>query len=109
MIERIELPVPGIEILHAEACAEGHDFIQTLVEEWASGKNRFDGPGEALCGHFEDGVLVAVGGLNVDPFAGCPDTGRIRKVYVRAGWRNRGVGRMLVSALVDRARKRFRS
>jgi GNAT superfamily N-acetyltransferase len=53
-------------------------------------------------------VLVAVGGLNCDPFAGRPDTGRIRRVYVRHAWRNKGIGRALVTALVDEARKHFR-
>jgi GNAT superfamily N-acetyltransferase len=107
-IEKIKLPVPGIERLHSEAREEGYNFIQTLVEEWASGRNRFDAPGEILCGHLDQGVLVAVGGLNCDPFAGRPDTGRIRRVYVRHAWRNKGIGRALVTALVDEARKHFR-
>ena len=106
-IRKIELPIPGIERLQQEACGEGYDFIETLVEEWASAKNRFDAPGEALCGHLDQGLLVAVGGLNVDPSAGRPDMGRIRRVYVRAGWRNRGIGRALVAALVDHARTHF--
>jgi GNAT superfamily N-acetyltransferase len=107
-IQKIELPVPGIERLLAEAREEGYDFIETLVEEWASAENRFDAPGEALCGHLEEGLLVAVGGLNLDPFAGRPDMGRIRRVYVRPAWRNRGIGRALVTALVEQARRNFR-
>lgn len=107
MIRKIVLPTPGIELLHSEAKDEGYDFIETLVEEWASGANRFDAPGEALCGHLDQGLLVAVGGLNCDPFAGRPDMGRIRRVYVRPAWRNRGVGRALVTALVGEARTYF--
>jgi GNAT superfamily N-acetyltransferase len=106
-IRKIELPVPGIERLQSDAIEEGYDFIETLVEEWANASNRFDAPGEALCGHLDQGMLVAVGGLNCDPFAGRPDMGRIRRVYVRAGWRNRGIGRALVTALVDVARTHF--
>ena len=108
LIQRIALPVPGMEHLQSEARAEGYDFIETLVEEWASAKNRFDAPGEILCGHLDQGLLAAVGGLNCDPFAGRPDMGRIRKVYVRPAWRNRGVGRALVTNLVEEARKSFR-
>jgi GNAT superfamily N-acetyltransferase len=104
---KIELPIPGIERLQQEACGEGYDFIETLVEEWASGANRFDAPGETLCGHLDQGLLVAVGGLNCDPFAGRPDMGRIRRVYVRPAWRSRGLGRALVTALVDEARTHF--
>ncbi len=106
-IRKIELPVPGIERLQLEALDEGYDFIETLVEEWASASNRFDAPGEALRGHLDQGMLVAVGGLNCDPFAGRPDMGRIRRVYVRAAWRNRGVGRALMTALMDEARNHF--
>ncbi len=107
-IQKIELPLPGMECLQSEAKAEGYDFIEALVEQWASAENRFDAPGEILCGHMDQGVLVAVGGLNCDPFAGRPDIGRIRKVYVRQAWRSRGVGRALVTTLVEEARIHFR-
>jgi GNAT superfamily N-acetyltransferase len=107
-ILKIELPVSGLELLLAEAHEEGYEFIETLVEQWANAENRFDAPGEALLGHFHAGLLVAVGGLNVDPFAARPDMGRIRRVYVRPAWRNSGIGKALVSALVDRARTHFR-
>jgi len=108
-IQKIKLPIPGIESLLIEGQEEGYDFIQTLADDWASGENRFDGPGETLCGHLDQGLVVAVGGLNCDPFAGRPDTGRIRRVFVRRAWRNKGVGRALVSALIDEAQSHFRS
>lgn len=106
-VQKIVLPAPGVEILQSEAQVEGYEFIDTLVEDWASGTNRFDAPGEALCGCLDQGLLVAVGGLNCDPFAGRPDMGRIRRVYVRSAWRNRGMGRALVTALVEEARNHF--
>jgi GNAT superfamily N-acetyltransferase len=107
-IQKIELPIPGMESLQSEALSEGYGFIQTLVEQWASGENRFDAPGEILCGHLDQGVLAAVGALNIDPFAGSTEIGRIRKIYVRRAWRNKGVGRALVTTLVDQARIHFR-
>jgi GNAT superfamily N-acetyltransferase len=107
-IQKIELPAPGMEYLQSEARAEGYDFIETLVEEWASAQNRFDAPGEILCGHLDQGLLVAVGGLNCDPFAGRPDVGRIRRVYVRPAWRDKGIGRALVTTLIEHARTHFR-
>jgi GNAT superfamily N-acetyltransferase len=109
LIQKIELPTPGIEQLHAEAKQSGYDFIDTLVDEWASGANRFEAPGEILCGYFDQGQLVAVGGLTIDPFVGRSDTGRIRRVYVRSAWRDKGIGRALVSTLVEEARRNFRN
>jgi hypothetical protein len=35
-----------IAALAAEATAEGHGMVARLVEEWATGVNRFDKPGE---------------------------------------------------------------
>lgn len=108
-IEEISLPVPGLKDLQLEAVAEGYEFIERLVREWESGANRFDGLGETLCGHLESGMLVAVGGLNCDPFAGRPDVGRIRRVYVRSAWRGKGIGTALVTALVSESRRHFSS
>ncbi|HEX4309460.1 MAG TPA: GNAT family N-acetyltransferase [Acidobacteriaceae bacterium] len=105
----ITLPTPGINELHAEARAAGYSFIDTLLDDWSTGENRFDGPGEILMGAIEHNVLVAVGGLNLDPFAGDPAIGRIRRVYVRFAWRNLGIGRTLVTALIDHARQHFRA
>jgi GNAT superfamily N-acetyltransferase len=107
-IQKIQLPVRGMEQLRSEAQEEGYDFVDTLVEDWASATNRFDGAGETLMGGLDEGLLVAVGGLNCDPFAGRPDMGRIRRVYVRQAWRNQGAGRALMTALIQEARAYFR-
>lgn len=109
LIQQIELPAPGIEQLQAEARDEGYKFLDTLVSEWMSGANRFDGIGEILCGSLDGGVVVAVGGLNRDPFLQDPTVGRIRRVYVRKAWRNRGLGGGLLDKLLSVARQNFRS
>jgi len=110
-IQSIRLPVTGLQELLAEARGEGYDFIDTLIDEWQSGANRFEGYGETLYGGLnEERVLIAVGGLTIDPFVpyeGRAEVGRIRRVYVRAAWRNQRVGRRLVLALVEEARKSF--
>ena len=57
-----------MDALSAEARNQGYRFIDKLLDEWTSAKNRFDAPGEVLCGHLDQGLLVAVGGLTHDPF-----------------------------------------
>ncbi len=93
--------------MQAEARQEGYNFLDTLVKEWLSGENRFDAPGEMLCGHLIQGFLVAVGGLNRDPFLDDPRVGRIRRLYVRQAWRNQGIGGALLDTLLCVARRSF--
>jgi GNAT superfamily N-acetyltransferase len=107
-IHKIELPVEGIDRLQAEARVEGYDFIDTLVDDWTNAANRFDGPGEMMLGCFEDETLIAVGGLNVDPFTREPWIGRIRRVYVRREWRNKGIGAAMMTSLIEEASEHFR-
>lgn len=106
-IHKIDLLAHDYAPLRAEAAQEGHPFIETLIAEWISGENRFDAAGEVLCGSIEDGLLLAVGGLNCDPFLGRPEIGRIRRVFVRPAWRNQGLGAAIVAWLLHHARSHF--
>jgi GNAT superfamily N-acetyltransferase len=99
----------GFEALRVDARAEGCNFVEKLAEQWESGENRFDAPGEIFLAHVDRGRIVAVGGLNRDPYAGDPSMGRIRRVYVRPAWRKRGIGEALVAALIAEARESFTS
>ena len=107
-IRKIVLPLEGMADLRVEAREQGYDFIETTVEEWATGVNRFDGAGEFLCGVFDGDALIAMGGLTVDPFLRQADIGRFRRVYVISAWRNQGIGSSMVNFLVEEARGRFR-
>lgn len=91
-----------------EAETEGHDLVRRLVDDWADGSNRFDRSGEVALAARAGNRLVGVGGLNRDPYLGDPTVGRIRHVYVSPDMRGRGVGRYLVTALVDHARTTFK-
>jgi GNAT superfamily N-acetyltransferase len=108
-IQPIELPVSGIERLREEALEEGFRFVERLCEEWRNGENRFAAPGEALYGCVGAAGVVAVGGLNRDPFEGRAEVGRLRRVYVRPAWRKQGIGEALVRALIEQAWPRFGS
>ncbi len=93
--------------MQAEARKEGYNFLENLLKEWLSGENRFDAAGEILCGHLDQGLLIAVGGLNCDPFLGDPTVGRVRRLYVRQAWRNKGIGGALLDSLLGVARQNF--
>ncbi len=106
---KVQLPLERLDDLIDEASAEGFTFLERLREDWADGTNRFSGEGEAFYAVFDQEQLAAIGGLNRDPFLGEPGTGRLRRIYVRASWRRRGIGAALVEAMLADARQNFRT
>jgi len=99
---------PGcLEALLAESEQAGSSIVRRLVDEWTSGANRFDHPGEALFALRIEGRLVGVCGLNVDPYSAEPRLGRVRHLYVLSAYRRRGIGRQLVARVIATARGRF--
>ena len=93
--------------LIAESEAEALSFLRRLADEWTSGANRFEGPGEVLFVARIAGHAVGVCGLNVDPYAGDSRVSRVRHLYVRAAQRRAGIGRRLVAEIIAAARGRF--
>jgi len=107
-IERaVRSPGSGLGALVAESEAAGVRFVRRLVDEWATGANRFDRPGEGLFGAWVDGQLVGVCGLNVDPYTAEARVGRVRHLYVLLPFRRRGVGQRLIAEVVAAAREPF--
>lgn len=88
-----------------ESKEEGFRFLERLVNEYENGSNTFDKPGESLYGLFnKEGVLVAIGGLNADPFSNEKCAGRLRRFYVSKDYRRHGLGRLLVNQLITDAK-----
>jgi GNAT superfamily N-acetyltransferase len=107
-IERLKgSPVECVSELVLESERHGLRFIRRLAEEWTSGANRFDQPGEALFVARIGERVVGVCGLNVDPFTAEPRVGRVRHLYVLSRQRRLGVGRRLVLEVIGAARGRF--
>ena len=102
-----ELPPDRLADLVAESEREGFAFVRRLVDEWESGDNRFDRPGEALFAAVDDGRVVGVCGLNIDPYLPGGRVGRVRHLYVAAAFRRRGIGAGLVAAVIRAARGTF--
>lgn len=90
-----------------ESVSEGYNFVQTLWEEYESGKNRFDTPEALLLGVYAHGQMIGIGGVLQDPYLKRSDTGRVRHVYVLREFRRYGVGRLLLEALIAHARQHF--
>ena len=108
LIERLsDLASDRLDPLVAESEQFGHAFVRRLVDEWVSGRNRFDRPGEALFAARMDGRTIGVCGLNVDPYADVPRVGRVRHLYVLSAFRSSGIGRQLVDTIIAEARNPF--
>jgi GNAT superfamily N-acetyltransferase len=107
-IERLTEVPPGLfDLLVAESESAGYRLVRRLADEWASGENRFDRPGEALFAAWADGHLIGACGLNVDPYTKAEGVGRVRHLYVLSAYRRLGVGGQLVEQVLDAARGRF--
>jgi len=98
---------PGFLALRAQSMAEGFNMLRRLNENWLSGHNRFDRPGEKLIGAYADGLIVGVCGLNIDPFTQETGAGRMRHLYVDTEWRRNRVGSGLLSEILKDAGRWF--
>jgi GNAT superfamily N-acetyltransferase len=92
----------GVMPLAEVARQEGYSHILRIAEEWSSGINRFERRGESLLGAHDQGQLIAVGGMTLEPTR--PDWLRMRRFYVSRQYRGRGIGRRLAEHLLEHAR-----
>jgi GNAT superfamily N-acetyltransferase len=104
-----DLPRESLRPLVEESLREGFRFLRRLCDEWDTGANRFDSPGEAFFVAWSADDLVGTCGLSRDPYASDPTVGRVRHLYVRSSDRRLGIGRLLASTVVAHARDSFRS
>lgn len=91
-----------------EAIDLGFRFVTRLIDDWESGENRFDAPGECFMAVHLDGQLLGFGGLSCDPYVQ-NGAGRLRRLYVAKSARRQSVGRMLVHELLTYASRHFRT
>ena len=103
-----QLPLDELQPLLTESREQGFTFLDRLVTEYTNGANRFDQPGEALFGIYRRQQLIAIGGLNHDPYLQESGVGRVRHVYVLDSWRGQGVGRQLLQQIVVAAQGHYR-
>lgn len=92
----------GVMPLAEVARQEGYSHILRIAEEWSSGLNRFERRGESLLGAHDQGQLIAVGGMTLEPTRA--DWLRMRRFYVSRQYRGGGIGRRLAEHLLEHAR-----
>lgn len=96
-----------LESVVKQSKEDGFRFVERLINDYKNGSNTFNQIGEGLFGVFnEEGVLVAIGGLNKDPFSNEQYIGRLRRFYVDKEYRRSGIGSLLVKKIINEA-KRF--
>jgi GNAT superfamily N-acetyltransferase len=95
------LDVNCLGALAEQAAAEGFGMVSKLVGEWESEQNRFDKSGEQSYLAIVEGVPCGVCGLNIDPYAGAGEVGRVRRLYVIPAMRRMGIGSALLRRLAN--------
>ena len=103
-IKRLTVLPPAAESLASMAEEEGHAHVRRLVADFASRRNTFSGAGEALFAGFHGARLVAIGGVNIDPFEPTERVARVRRLYVDPGYRRCAAGTALMRAIETHAR-----
>lgn len=88
---------------------EGYTFVQTLLDQYLSGKVTFTEDESLLLSAKSDDELIGVGGIHPDPYLIDSSIGRIRHVYVLPEYRRSGIGRQLVESLLEHARRHYSS
>jgi GNAT superfamily N-acetyltransferase len=106
-LRRLDPESLEFQALVEESRVQGYWMLVRLADGWRGGGNRFRRRGEMLVGAWQDAVLAGVAGLNIDPYVEGRREGRVRHLYVGSAHRRQGVGRLLVGAIIDKARLYF--
>lgn len=97
----------GFAQLLAESRAGGHLMLHYFDENWRSGANVFARRGEVMLGAWDNDILVATCGRNLDPYDPDPQAGRVRHLYVAENRRRQGIGELLIAAILRDAADYF--
>ncbi|AWD67650.1 MULTISPECIES: GNAT family N-acetyltransferase [Priestia] len=99
-----------IKELLIESQEEGFFFLTKLIAEYKNGQNVFNKTGERLWGVYgEQNELIAVAALNQDPYSKCANVGRVRRFYVSAQFRRKGIGKRLLKEIIHYAENYYDS
>ncbi|WP_033542117.1 GNAT family N-acetyltransferase [Planococcus sp. CAU13] len=103
-----DLKQVDVSKLVEESEAEGYRFLRRLVNQYEDGTNTFNKAGEVLYGVWDPaGELVAIGGLNRDPYSDKSGVGRLRRFYISEHARRQGIGTKLLQEILDYGKGHF--
>lgn len=103
-----DLQQVDVSKLVEESEAEGYRFLRRLVDQYEDDSNTFNKTGEVLYGVWDHhNHLVAIGGLNRDPYSNKEGVGRLRRFYISATARRQGIGTKLLQQILEGARGHF--
>jgi N-acetylglutamate synthase-like GNAT family acetyltransferase len=97
----------GLAELARVAAAEGFGMVDRLIIDHRDGSNTFSKHGESLWIIEQKGRIIAVGGINIDPYYDSPSLGRIRHLYVHPDFRRNAVGRRLMRSIEESGSEYF--
>lgn len=107
LLKRLDPETGEFRLLLEESRMEGFWMLVRLLDGWEQGRNRFSRRGETLLAAWRGEELAGVCGLNIDPYVETRREGRVRHLYVGAAHRRKGIGRLLVEAIIDKGRRHF--
>lgn len=97
-----DLSKVDVSKLVEESEAEGYRFLRRLADQYEDGTNTFNKAGEVLYGVWDPvGELVAIGGLNRDPYSNKSGIGRLRRFYISEHARRQGAGTKLLKEILN--------
>ncbi|QHJ69382.1 GNAT family N-acetyltransferase [Planococcus halotolerans] len=103
-----DLSKVDVSKLVEESEAEGYRFLRRLVNQYEDGTNTFNKAGEVLYGVWDPaGELVAIGGLNRDPYSDKSGIGRLRRFYISEHARRQGIGTKLLKEILNYGQGHF--
>lgn len=103
-----DLSKVDVSKLVEESEAEGYRFLKRLVSQYEDGTNTFNKTGEVLYGVWDQhDQLVAIGGLNRDPYSDKSGVGRLRRFYISQNARRQGIGTQLLNEIIEYGRGHF--
>lgn len=101
------LDISAISHLVESSQNEGFRHMARLVNEYRMGINTFSQEGEVLFVVVDEEEYIGICGLNREVSVN-EGIGRIRRLYVKPEYRNKGIGKELIKAVIKEGKPYFK-